>query len=42
LARVRATADQPAVELTTCVAGAIADLPALPNQEGSFGLLRLR
>lgn len=42
LARIRATADQPAVELTTCVAGAVADLPALPQQEGSFTLLRLR
>ncbi len=42
LARIRATADQTAAELTPCVAGAIADLVALPNQEGSFTLLRLR
>lgn len=39
--RIMATADQPAVELTECVAGAISDAPALPNQEGSFSLLRL-
>lgn len=42
LSRVRATADQTAAELTPCVAGAIADLTALPSQEGSFSLLRLR
>lgn len=42
LSRMRATADQPAAELTSCVAGAIADLPALPNQSGSFTLMRVR
>lgn len=42
VARIRATADQTAAELTPCIAGAIADLTALPNQEGSFTLLRLR
>ena len=42
LSRIMATADQPAVELTNCVAGAVANLPALPSQEGSFELLRLR
>lgn len=42
VARIKATADQTAAELTPCVAGAIADLTALPNQQGSFTLLRLR
>lgn len=41
-ARIRATADQPAVELTDCVAGALGDAPAVPNQAGSFSLLRIR
>lgn len=41
-ARIRATADQPAVDLTDCVAGALGDAPAVPNQAGSFSLLRLR
>lgn len=42
LSRMRANADQPAAELTSCIAGAIADLPALPNQAGSFTLMRMR
>ena len=42
LSRMRATADQPAAELTACVGGAIADLPALPNQTGSFSVTRVR
>ena len=42
VSRIKATADQPAVELLTCIAGSVADLTALPNQEGSFSMLRLR
>ncbi len=41
LSRMKANAGQPAAELTSCVAGAIADLPALPNQSGSFTITRM-
>lgn len=40
--RIRATADQPAVELNECIAGAVEGAEALPNQEGSFSLVRLQ
>lgn len=40
-ARIKATADQPAVELVDCIAGSLGGAKALPNQEGSFSLVRL-
>jgi hypothetical protein len=40
--RIRASADQAAADLTPCVAGAISDLTALPGQQGSFSVIRVR